>query len=74
MQKRFERFAYALTLLDEEIKFDTMPEMATQDDISLLPAAADKIRSLLAERNMTGHGLRVFVAGGGCSGKAEVRR
>ena len=38
------------------------------DGITLLPAAAGKIRSLLAERNLTGHGLRVFVAGGGCSG------
>ena len=38
------------------------------DGITLLPGAANKIRSILAERNLTGHGLRVFVAGGGCSG------
>ncbi len=36
--------------------------------LTLLPAAADKIKALLAERNLTEHGLRVFVAGGGCSG------
>jgi iron-sulfur cluster assembly protein len=36
--------------------------------LTLLPAAAQKIQSLLAERNLTEHGLRVFVAGGGCSG------
>lgn len=38
------------------------------ETVTLMPAAADKIRSLLAERNLAGHGLRVFVAGGGCSG------
>jgi iron-sulfur cluster assembly protein len=43
-------------------------EELVNDGISLLPAAASKIKSLLAERNLTGHGLRVFVAGGGCSG------
>ena len=52
----------------EEITLDTAPELFAQDDITLLPGAADKIRSLLSERNLTGHGLRVFVAGGGCSG------
>ena len=52
----------------EEIELDTAPELFAQDDITLLPGAADKIRSLLAERNLTNHGLRVFVAGGGCSG------
>lgn len=49
-----------------------MPTIAVEtdqsEDISLLPAAADKVRALLAERNLVGHGLRVFVAGGGCSG------
>ncbi len=45
------------------------PQIAVEDDsVVLLPAAATKIRSLLAERNMPAHGLRVFVAGGGCSG------
>ena len=36
--------------------------------LTLLPAAAAKIQALLAERSLTEHGLRVFVAGGGCSG------
>ncbi len=41
----------------------------TDSDILLVtPAAADKIRGLMAEKNLTGYGLRVFVAGGGCSG------
>jgi iron-sulfur cluster assembly protein len=52
----------------EEITLDTAPELFAQDDITLLQGAADKIQSLLSERNLTGHGLRVFVAGGGCSG------
>lgn len=50
-----------------------IPEIAIEnefltDGINLLPAAAEKVRNLLAERNLEGHGLRVFVAGGGCSG------
>lgn len=36
--------------------------------LTATPAALDKIRGLMAERSLTGHGLRVFVAGGGCSG------
>ena len=36
--------------------------------ISLTPTAVDKIRSLLTERDLPDHGLRVFVSGGGCSG------
>ena len=47
---------------------DTIPDYVEAEAITLLPAAADKIRSLLTERNLVDHGLRVFVAGGGCSG------
>ena len=47
---------------------ETVPAFIAEEDINLLPAAADKIRSLLDERKLTNHGLRVFVAGGGCSG------
>jgi iron-sulfur cluster assembly accessory protein len=36
--------------------------------IGVTAVAVDKIRSLMAEKNLTGYGLRVFVAGGGCSG------
>jgi iron-sulfur cluster assembly protein len=43
-------------------------EELVSDGIALLPAASTKIKTLLAERNLAGHGLRVFVAGGGCSG------
>jgi iron-sulfur cluster assembly accessory protein len=36
--------------------------------ITLTPMAADKLGQILQEKNLTDHGLRVFVAGGGCSG------
>ncbi len=46
---------------------DTIDIVQT-DTITMTPAAADKVRKLLEERNVPTHGLRVFVAGGGCSG------
>jgi iron-sulfur cluster assembly accessory protein len=36
--------------------------------ITLTPAAAEKVRELLKQENDPSLGLRVFVAGGGCSG------
>ena len=36
--------------------------------ISMTPAAAGKVRELLAQENDPSLGLRIFVAGGGCSG------
>jgi iron-sulfur cluster assembly protein len=36
--------------------------------ISLTPTAASKLQNILMEKNLPDHGLRVFVAGGGCSG------
>ena len=38
------------------------------EEMSLSEAAADKLRKILMEKNLPNHGLRVFVAGGGCSG------
>ena len=43
-------------------------QMVGSDTIEITPAAADKVRQLLVERRLPEHGLRVFVAGGGCSG------
>src|SRR5512133_1618629 len=46
-----------------------MPEAATiQPLVNLTPIAADKLRQVLAEKNLAGYGLRVFISGGGCSG------
>ena len=36
--------------------------------VTLTPTAADKLQKILIEKNIPDHGLRVFVAGGGCSG------
>ena len=36
--------------------------------MNMTPAAADKVRELLAQENDPSLALRVFVAGGGCSG------
>lgn len=36
--------------------------------ISMTPAAIARIKALMAEKQLEGYGLRVFVAGGGCSG------
>jgi len=36
--------------------------------LTVTPLAAAKIKSLLTEKGLTEHGLRVFIAGGGCSG------
>ncbi len=36
--------------------------------LSITPVAADKLTKLLAEKNLAGYGLRVFISGGGCSG------
>jgi iron-sulfur cluster assembly protein len=51
----------------EEIELTPMTQ-TDEAGLTLLPGAAEKIKTLLAERNLTEHGLRVFVAGGGCSG------
>jgi iron-sulfur cluster assembly accessory protein len=36
--------------------------------VTMTASAADKVRELLSQENDPGLGLRVFVAGGGCSG------
>ncbi len=36
--------------------------------IQVTPIAAQKMRSIMQEKNLTEHGLRVFIAGGGCGG------
>ncbi len=43
-------------------------ETAEPPAMTLSPAAEAKLRELLHQRNIPNYGLRVFVAGGGCSG------
>jgi len=50
----------------EEINTKTVIEDTST--ISLSIAAADAVKNILAERNLEGYALRVYVAGGGCSG------
>ena len=47
------------------IEIDEREETAV---LSVTPLAAAKIQELLQARNIPGYALRVFVAGGGCSG------
>jgi len=49
----------------------TMPDteaLTTNPMVHVTPIAAEKLQAVLAEKNLPGHGLRVFVSGGGCSG------
>lgn len=48
-----------MALLDIEIR---------TDDLTLTEAAARAVQDLLAKRELEGYGLRVYIAGGGCSG------
>lgn len=43
-------------------------ELEQTEAVTLTPTAAEKLQALLREKNLTAYGLRVFVAGGGCSG------
>jgi iron-sulfur cluster assembly accessory protein len=47
---------------DNDLQMTETPLMHVTDQ------AADRLARLLQERNIGGHALRVFVAGGGCSG------
>jgi iron-sulfur cluster assembly protein len=45
-----------------------LAEQTQTEIITLTPAAAEAVRGLLEKRNLEGYALRVFIAGGGCSG------
>lgn len=59
-----------MALVDITESVRTEPEIAVQDlpAMTLTPTAQTKLHELLVSRNIPNHGLRVFVAGGGCSG------
>jgi iron-sulfur cluster assembly accessory protein len=44
------------------------PTVVETPVLTITPSAAGRLSRLLAERNIPNHALRVFVAGGGCSG------
>jgi iron-sulfur cluster assembly protein len=39
-----------------------------EQKVNLTPAAQARVRTILQEKELPGHALRVFVSGGGCSG------
>jgi iron-sulfur cluster assembly protein len=45
-----------------------MSVLEQTDTIQITNTALDVVRNLLVQKNAPDHGLRVFVAGGGCSG------
>ncbi len=47
----------------------TVAEPTTTTELVMLtPLAAEKLQAIMKEKNLNEHGLRVFIAGGGCSG------
>lgn len=46
----------------------TLIEQTQTDQITLTSPAAAAVQDLLQKRNLEGYALRVYVAGGGCSG------
>jgi iron-sulfur cluster assembly protein len=55
------------TLDNTETTMETV-EQVEETLMTLTPTALGKLQQLLSERNIPTYGLRVFVAGGGCSG------
>jgi iron-sulfur cluster assembly accessory protein len=53
-----------------KIKMDIQLDQVQTDieTVKLTDSAVDTVRNLLAQKNVPDYGLRVFVAGGGCSG------
>jgi iron-sulfur cluster assembly accessory protein len=51
----------------EELDTKTITQIDTST-ITLSAAASDAVKNILAERNLEGYALRVYVAGGGCCG------
>ena len=50
------------------LPLETVETIEVAQAVTLTPGAASKLGQILQEKNLPGHGLRVFVAGGGCSG------
>jgi iron-sulfur cluster assembly protein len=51
------------------VKFEGLNDTLVEESfMTVTEAAAGKLSTLLTEKNLPDYGLRVFVAGGGCSG------
>jgi iron-sulfur cluster assembly accessory protein len=51
----------------QEIDTNTITQ-ADQSVVTLSTAASDAVKNILAEKNLEGYALRVYVSGGGCCG------
>jgi len=45
-----------------------VPEETTTIPITLTQPAADAVREIMAQKNIQGYALRLYISGGGCSG------
>ena len=57
-----------MTTLDQTETVETDIEESTEEAIIVTAGAAEMVRNLLVQKEVPDYGLRVFVAGGGCSG------
>lgn len=56
-------------MMTETTTIPTISDLpVTTELVELTPLAAEKLQAIMQEKNLTTHGLRVFIAGGGCSG------
>ncbi len=46
----------------------SLPESTTIQPITFTQNAAEAVRAVIAEKNLPGYGLRLYISGGGCSG------
>jgi iron-sulfur cluster assembly protein len=46
----------------------TLPEQTLTQPVALTQGAADAVREVISQKNLTGYALRLFISGGGCSG------
>jgi iron-sulfur cluster assembly protein len=46
----------------------TLPEGITTQSVTFTKTAADAVREVMNQKNLTGYALRLFISGGGCSG------
>ncbi len=46
----------------------SLPDTTTIQPITFTQNAAEAVRAVIAEKNLPGYALRLFISGGGCSG------
>ena len=56
-----------MSVIEQDLIRDTSM-LAPATMLSISPTAANRLQSMMGEKELSGYGLRVFVSGGGCSG------